>query len=188
MSETELVARLEKLERDNRRLKRLGVAALVLVAALGLMAATQPVPNVIKAHKFEVLNSSGKVEMRLSADSAGANIFITPDALSEPGEGKFPAVSIGASGKDSWINLGDAEWITAPTLTHPVVGITPLLSLGSSSSKGPRVELSDSQGYVMSLGSTELVTPGTGATEHTSAASIVMFGNGKKHHIIWQAP
>lgn len=43
MTETELMARLEKLERDNWRLKRLGVVGLVLATALGLIAATQPV-------------------------------------------------------------------------------------------------------------------------------------------------
>ena len=55
MTETELLARLEKLESDNRRLKKIGAAALVLAAALGLMAATRPVPDVVKAHAFEVV-------------------------------------------------------------------------------------------------------------------------------------
>lgn len=36
MSEMELAERLEKLERDSRRMKRLGVVVLVLAAALGL--------------------------------------------------------------------------------------------------------------------------------------------------------
>lgn len=40
----------------------------------------------------------------------------------------------------------------------------------------------------MDLGSTRLAAARTGATEQTSAASIVMFGNDKGHHVIWQAP
>ena len=188
MSEAELVARIEKLEHDDRRLKRLGAAALLLVATLGLIAATRPVPDVIKAHEFEVVDSAGKVGMRLETSPDGADILIAPSALSAPSEGKTAAVSIGASGKQSWVNLGYAEWATAPTRTQPFVAFEPVLDLSSSPSKGPKIVLSDSQGYVMSLGSTALVTPGTGATEQTSAASIVMFSNGKKHHVLWQAP
>lgn len=188
MSEIDLIVRLEKLEQDNRRLKRLGTAALVLASALALMAATRSVPNVIRAHEFEVVDNAGKVGMRFEASSEGADIIIAPSALSAPSEGKTPAVSIGASGDHSWANLGYAAWITTPTKPHPFVGFEPVLDLSSSSSKGPRIELNDSQGYVMSLGSIALVTPGTGATEQTSAASIVMFDNDKKRHVIWQAP
>lgn len=52
----------------------------------------------------------------------------------------------------------------------------------------PNIELSDFQGYTMDLGSTDTVAPATGETQQTSAASIVMFGNDKEHHVIWRAP
>jgi hypothetical protein len=185
MNETELIARLEKLERDNRRLKRVGTAALMMVAALGLMAATQSVPNVIRAHEFEVVDSAGKVGMRLRASSEGANMLIAPN-LSAPSEGKTAAVSLGANGDRSWVTLGYAGWFTAPTKTQPFVAMEGSLSLSNSSAKGPTVVFSDSQGYVMSLGNTALVAPGTGATQQTSADSIVMFD--KKRDVIWQAP
>ena len=126
--------------------------------------------------------------MSLEANSEGADILIAPGAISMPGGERVGAVSIGASGNHSWVSLGTALWGTEPTHPHPLFAIHPFISLSSWLSKGPQVVLSDSQGYAMSLGSTPLVTPGTGATEQTSAASIVMFGNDKKHHVIWQAP
>jgi hypothetical protein len=38
------------------------------------------------------------------------------------------------------------------------------------------------------IGVTGIVTPTTGVQTETSAASIVMFGKGKKHKVIWEAP
>jgi hypothetical protein len=49
------------------------------------------------------------------------------------------------------------------------------------------VEL-DTKGFSMDVGSADLTVPRTGVTSQTSAASIVMFGNDKKHHVIWEAP
>jgi len=43
MTDMEIVRRLERLERDYRRMKTIGVTAAVMVAALGLMAARRPV-------------------------------------------------------------------------------------------------------------------------------------------------
>jgi hypothetical protein len=188
MNETELISRLEKLERDNRRLKRFGAAALVLAAGLVLAAATQPIPDVIRAHKFEVVDGAGKVGMRLSVSSEGANIFIAPGILSAPGGKKVAAVSIGAFGTNSWVTLGNAAWGTSSTETQPVVGIMPFLGLNSSQAGTPSVTLRDAQGFGLDLGSTSTQTLATGETQKTSAASIVMFGNDKERKVVWQAP
>ena len=55
-------------------------------------------------------------------------------------------------------------------------------------SDSPSIEVAKGNGSFMELGSTSLANSRTGATEQTSAASIVMFSNDKKHHVIWQAP
>jgi hypothetical protein len=123
MTDIELTKRLEKLERDNRRLKRFGLAALVIVAVIGTIAATQPVPQKITAHEFDVVDNSGEVRAEV---------------------GMF---------------------------------------LGA-----PDIRLDDAQGFSMVLGNAQTVTPATGATEQTSTASIIMFGNDKEHHVIWRAP
>jgi hypothetical protein len=52
----------------------------------------------------------------------------------------------------------------------------------------PVLCLGDAAGFETDIGSTSLVTPLTGETHKTSAASVVMFGNGKEHKVIWQAP
>ncbi len=50
----------------------------------------------------------------------------------------------------------------------------------------PRLSLSDPEGFETVLGSTNLVTPGTGEHHQTSAASIVLFSKDKK--VLWSAP
>lgn len=56
----------------------------------------------------------------------------------------------------------------------------------SSSSDGVSLELSDPQGFKTSIGNTGLMTPSTGETHQTSAASIRMFND--KGNVIWAAP
>lgn len=53
-------------------------------------------------------------------------------------------------------------------------------------SNGPNLRLSDDEGFETSIGSTDLVTPATGETHKTSAASLVMFD--KEKNVIWRAP
>jgi len=68
MSEAELTRRLERLERDNRRLKGFALATIVLTTAVVTICATQPVPQTITAHEFNVVDSSGKVRIRVSME------------------------------------------------------------------------------------------------------------------------
>jgi hypothetical protein len=55
-----------------------------------------------------------------------------------------------------------------------------------TSSGEPSIGLSDARGFEMHLGSVGTVKSDTGATEQTSAASIIM--SDEEHHLIWQAP
>jgi len=50
----------------------------------------------------------------------------------------------------------------------------------------PTLSISDSKGFETIIGSTDLVTPSTGETHKTSAASVVLFDKDK--NVIWQAP
>jgi hypothetical protein len=61
-------------------------------------------------------------------------------------------------------------------------------SMSVDTSGSPNITLKDANGFRMDLGSTGTVNFKTGATEQSSAASIIMFGNDEKHHTIWQAP
>ena len=207
MTDTELVARLEKLERDNRRLKRLGAAALVLVAALGLIAAAQPIPNVIKAHEFEVVDGAGRVRIRMAVNpqQQGANVTLFDSAGT-----RREQLSV-LDGKWDDISLFDAHGHAALDISHITAAYEnspidqneiylarratktggfnmPGIEMGVSAAGEPTISLSDPQGFKMALGNTGMVNLSTGKARQTSAASIVMFGNDKKGRVIWQAP
>lgn len=298
MNDIELAQRLERLERDNRRLKRFGAAALVLAAALGLMAATRPVPQKITAHEFDVVDGAGRVRivMKVHEDSfekgeaditlsdgrgvsrvsitasrlglgeiglpgskglGGVTIEGPPsqqarDMLSHVVRG-FPAGGIYLSGVKSLQDIGkpgiplmggpgialtvspkgspkitladgkgkattnvDAKGVPVIAMSGNEAGISlldaksverasimllpggpdvtlngetgnPGLDLNDVADK-PVIQLSDPQGFSMDLGSTGLISPRTGATQQTSADSIVMFANDKERHVIWRAP
>jgi len=309
MTDTEIARRLEKLERDNRRFKRLAFASLVLVAALGTIAATRPVPQKITAREFDVVDGTGKVRIRLSTTSFKASVEVldaqgnsaasmevypgfssigagkdggdvalltsSPQLGSSIGVGYSPdwyAAVGGKSGKalrdamksylaqlkkgpnvgmaispsgqpslkmasqDGYSSLGplalnfyDSGGTPAVSLMNaqglggltfygkkkqrignqefPVQRMsladwgldfstedgTEVIRLGGAPAGGglypvPHITLSDAHGFSMDLGSTAEVNSKTGATQQTSADSIIMFGNDKDHHAIWQAP
>ena len=166
MSESELVERLERLERAHRRLKGCALAGLVLASALATIYAAQPVPFVVTAHAFEVVDQSGK--RRVLMDTAFGPYVALFDVEGKPRASMYVA----ASGEPS-IELFDAKG-------RARVSVDP--------SGLPHITLADANGFEMDLGSTQTVTPTTGQTRQTSAASIVMSGNDEKHHVIWQAP
>lgn len=58
----------------------------------------------------------------------------------------------------------------------------------SADTSGPNLSLFDPRGFGLALGVADLASLTTGETHRTSAASIVMFGSDKDHHVIWQAP
>lgn len=216
MSETELIGRLEKLERDNRHLKAFAFGTLVLVAALGGMNATEPIPRKITAREFDVLDDSGKVraEMGIQANGisyiqvndvqARARAGLTTDAsgaaanIEVLGPKGHPLAVVGAS------RFGGGDFTVDDSQGRTRAIITATDSLGSSdlwlydasgnrratmtvdASGAPSIHLSDAQGFSALLGSTATEDPKTGATQQTSAASIVMSGKG--HSVIWQAP
>lgn len=191
MSEAELVKRLERLERDDRRLKKFGAAALVVAAILGTMAATRPVPQKIVAHEFDVVDGAGNVraELHIFKGEPSFGLFSSTGELraSMNVEDGSPHVGLYGEGGSPMIGLG----IRANNFMGLVFSNSPSsdpLSIGVVAGERPTIELADAEGYRMDLGSTQTVTPATGQTQQTSADSIVMFGSGKKHRVIWKAP
>lgn len=207
MTETELTTRLERLERDNRRLKGLAVAVLVLAAGLslydaaGVHAAPQSVPEKISAHEFDVVDSLGTPRIIMGSDpdtqTHGGPFIRLYDAKG------VQRLMMEVSSDTSEVG-GPSVWLLdAKGELRALMGLSPdgLSSLNFFADRGragarievlptgaPDITLRDPQGFEMHLGHTETVTPKTGQTQQTSAASIVMFGNDEKHHIIWQAP
>jgi len=65
-----LTQRLDRLERENRRLKTIGVVILIVVAALMLMGQTGP--PILEAQRFLIRDpATGKARATLSADGGG---------------------------------------------------------------------------------------------------------------------
>ena len=168
MTETELVERLERLERAHRRLKGFALAALVLATALATIYATEPVPPTITAHQFYVVDNSGKLRVRMGM-WAGAPSVMLFDVQGNVG------ATVEAAPEGASVELMDAQGIARA-------------SLQVTRSGDSHIELWDSQGFKMDLGSNVTFEPRTRQMQHTSAASIVMFGNDKEKRVIWKAP
>jgi len=184
-----VLERLDKLERQNRRLKQSALAAFVVATALVTMYATQPVPQKITAHRFDVVDDSGKMRVAISNAEGRSGIALF-DAQSNPRASMTldasgsPLMWVCDAGGKSRVSLGVFEDGPSISLRNEK-GKT---HIGLDPSGAPRITLADANGFQMDLGSTGAVNAKTGATEQTSAASIVMFGSDKEHHVIWQAP
>lgn len=82
--------RIERLERDNRMLRRLAVIPL-LAATAALLMGQAPAQKVIEAQRFALIDPSGKVVGGLSAgdrgpsltffDTTGLRLSLSPDSL-----------------------------------------------------------------------------------------------------------
>ena len=208
MSEVDLNQRLKRLERDNRRLKAFVSGVIVLAAALGGIHAAKPDPQKITAREFDVVDNNGRVAVKLFAGWSDAGLEMFDQHGRKRAE--FTTIPIGWS----FIQLHDEQGMAEVSImgrqpqeglakgTHP---LPPEITLNGDGShialngKGGResvflqahpasIEIADSNGYIMDLGSTDTEAPLTGATQKPSAASIMMFGNDSQHHVIWRAP
>lgn len=92
-----ILDRLEKVEKQNRRLKRVGFAVLVLVTAV--LAMSQARPNrVVEAEQFILKDANGKTRGELAIDSAGTSTLTLRDAKG------WPVVTLRA-GEQPFLNL-----------------------------------------------------------------------------------
>jgi hypothetical protein len=66
-----VVARLEKVERQNRRLRGAGIAVLVLAVAGLLMGQAMPKARIVEAEGFVLKDGAGKVRAGLAVVKAG---------------------------------------------------------------------------------------------------------------------
>jgi hypothetical protein len=207
VTDAELKKRLQKLERDNHRLKVLALIALFVPAMLLIMAEVRP-SGTITANKFVLMDRQGTTRAVLRVGPLlGDGVSLTfLDAEGRkrvelgggtgPVENSFGFLKLGedaaseryvltSTGGHGGVTLSDGGLVMRAYPPSRKAGSVLLEGPGSS---GPVLELTDSKGFMMDLGSTGLATARTGATEQTSAASIVMFGNDKEHQVIWRAP
>ncbi len=76
-----LARRLDRVERENRWLKRAGVVAVAVIAAVGLMgqATGSKVAKVIEAEKFVLRDTRGKVRGKLEMHKDGVGLILADE-------------------------------------------------------------------------------------------------------------
>lgn len=167
MTNAELARRVERLERGNRRLKGFALAPLAFALALTTMYAARPVSQRVTAHEFDVVDSSGRVRIRMSMGA-----LQQPDIALMDAKGLYHVelylVRDGGGGNIALTGTPSGPSEHASTMFIDDGGLT----------------LFGSGGDELDLGAGTT----TRKTQPTGAASIVMFGNDKGHHEIWRAP
>jgi len=161
MTDTELAHRLENLERDHRRLKRVATAVIALVAAFGViyaascssirkMAEAKLSAQKITAREFDVVDGAGKVRVKIAMDCLPAtNCWPEIRLFDQDGT---PMTAIGAGTlsvsreKEAAILLGDRlQFSVAPKGVPPRV----TAELGSGTGDGGLLSLvGQGQSYV----------------------------------------
>lgn len=182
----EIRGRLVRLEKQNRRLKQLGIGALIVIASLVLVGQASP-KKTIEANEFILRDSSGKARARLCVDDKTLGTFLR--LSDENGNDDLMLASTASVGGGSIILTAGTENLV---LVPSSVGFW-----HSGKEKGSEVVakaqfssgalfVTDDQGFKATLGTADLVTPSTGETHKTSAASLVLFDKDKS--VIWKAP
>ncbi len=192
-----VVDRLERVERENCRLKRIGLVLLLIPTALLVMGQARQ-PRTVEAEQFVLRDPQARQRATLEmwAGSAALRLF--------DNDGRMRAMLGVTSKGDAGLSLFDAAGNNTANLAS--LGVSSSLALSTGAEKrlpmmdairqpgitlhtgreGVGLELGDSTGYSAALGSTQLLTPNSGETHQTSAASLVLFGKDKK--VIWSAP
>ncbi len=105
MTDKDFAERLEKLERDNKRLKRIAAAGVALAALLGVIYAVacssggsiangKSSAEKVTAREFDVVDGAGKVRVQIATDCAPAtNCWPSIKMFDKDGK---PVTSIGA--------------------------------------------------------------------------------------------
>jgi hypothetical protein len=191
-------ARLEKLERENRRMKKIGIVAIVFASVL-FISGQAKTNKIVEANEFVLKDGNEKARARLSMVTVSDTTLMQKDIpnLSFYDAEGHPRISIAALPEESRIYLSDSQqtmhsamWAGSAALSGAGASITGPGELFQVTLdtfiEGPQLVLKDKEGYSTEIGRTELVVMKTGKQEQTPAASVVLFDKGRK--VLWSAP
>ena len=208
-----IVARLERLEQQNRRLKRSAVVCLLVFTGVGLMAQTKkartpakppapaaapapappappPGPTIVEAEGFVLKDANGRVRAELSMAGTGPSL-----KLKDPAGTALVTLSLndGTPG-GPFLLLSDPQHHGSLSMSVLQPG-GPQLSLTGDrpdiqmhfavAPEGTTLELSDKDGFGTTIGNGVQASK-NGKTKNDSAASIVLFGKDRK--TLWSTP
>jgi hypothetical protein len=189
---TEILSRLERVESQNRTLKRGGMVAALLVAMVFIMGQARP-NRTLRAESIKADTVDAKV-ISLRDESGEQQVLLK----STP----FPILLIGKQGNQVSLSNGTPGSAAGSALLlddgengHVLLSSKDpsLLFFGKSGTaslevrpEGPSFELKDKEGFEAKIGSASLMTVNTGEKHQTSAASVVLLGKDKK--VLWSAP
>lgn len=205
-----LLCRVERLEKENRRLKRGALAFVLLIASIGLMAQTRQSPptssqrqkgrapapapapagpTAVEAQAFILKDSNGHVRAELGLTGSSPSLKFKDESGS--------ALVTLALNSDA---PGGPLLLLSDPQHHASVALSVLEHAGPQFSltgeradiqlhmgvapDGTTLELSDKDGFTTSIGSG--ILPKNGQVKKTSAASIVLFG--KERKVLWSVP
>ncbi len=188
-----LTQRLDRLERENRRLKIAGAILLLALAAVGAMGQVLPkaVPKVVEAERFVVRDTKGKVLATLGTEASGLPALVLSDQNGKRRAGLF----VLADGEPH-LGLFDQNEKRRAVLAVLADG-APALFLADQNGKdraglvldtsGPSLVLRDENDKIRAvLGRAALEATATGTVEQRPAASLVLFDKDGK--VIWKVP
>lgn len=128
----QMIKRLERLERENKRIKRLGAAAFFSIAALFAMGQSKPdVSKVVDAERFVVRDGSGAVRAVLGVNPDGNMGLEVRDRAGKAGV----ALGMGANGNPA-LRLDGKEAKTG-------------IALGVRSDNSPAIEFYNNEGKII---------------------------------------
>jgi hypothetical protein len=188
--------RLEKLEKENKALRILGVVFFTLTFLTG---ASQTGRHTLAANEILLQDDHGRTRATLSADSKKVAFLF----LDESGHAQMSLTSLNdnsghghaslalgeravnarlvlaGSDPDEWTTVSDGGVFLSGRGTASIV-------LSNSGPFSPSVEIMDSQGYSTDMGVSQLANRATGGVQKSSAASLALVG--KDRRVLWSAP
>jgi hypothetical protein len=180
-----LANRVARLEAQNRRLKKAGIAVALLASTVVVMGQA-PTSKVIEANEFHVKDANGRVRAKLlMSEGSGPRLDLFD-------EDEKPMASLSAIARIGALSLGSTLGSSGSVILEPNIGLLLTGDAGAISATtikalgGPDIRLSDKEGFETVIGKVDLVKTHTGREESTPAASVVLFGNDKK--VLWSAP
>jgi len=195
-----LCERVERLEKQNRWMKRMGVVAMLSAVVLLVSGqAKVDTKKTVEANEFVLKDTNGVVRAKLGMGLAfhlknGPALILYDD-------GEQQRVSVAASEGQAQITLTSSGPLTSFTSSSMWAGVPGKdgsgvaiigpagivrMNLDAPLVGGPQIGLQDKEGYETHIGKTDLVFTKSGKTEQTSAASVTMFDKEKK--VLWSAP